>query len=208
VDIRHFFAYEGEVMATEPRLAGTLQGRSVVAVRADVEAGEDGIHRGDYLLVRPESAAPTGSTVVAEVGGQLTVRRLVRGARGERQLVPVNPHVLPLVLPAERARILGPLVGVLRQKRRREATQASRPSTTETDPALRMIDEALDDATVHSDIGRSAARVREISRDLRSLRDVYVGTSVQRLRQALLREAESCVASLRRALAAGRRRSA
>jgi hypothetical protein len=194
-------------MATEPRLAGTLQGRAVVAVRADVEADEDGIHRGDYLLVRPESAAPTGSTVVAEVGGHLTVRRLVRGARGERQLVPVNPHVLPLVLPADRARILGPLVGVLRQKRRREATQASRPST-ETDPALRMIDEALDDATVHADVGRSAARVREISRDLRSLRDCYVGTSVPRLRQALLREAESCVASLRRALAAGRRRSA
>jgi repressor LexA len=115
-------------MAREARLAGTLQGRSVVAVRAEVEAEDDGIHRGDYLLVRPEATAAAGSTVVAEVGGQLTVRRLVRGARGERQLVPVSPHVLPLVLPAERARILGPLVGVLRQKRRREATPASRPS--------------------------------------------------------------------------------
>jgi hypothetical protein len=195
-------------MATEPRLSGTFQGRSVVALRADVEADEDGIHRGDYLLVRPESVAPAGATVVAEVGGQLTVRRLVRGARGERQLVPVSPHVLPLVLPAERARILGPLVGVLRQKRRREATHASRPSITEVDPALRMIDEALDEATVHACEGRSATRVREITRDLRSLRDCYVGTSVPRLRQALLREAESCVASLRRALAAGRRRSA
>ena len=189
-------------------LAGTLQGRSVVAVRADVEAGADGIHRGDYLLVRPEPAAPAGSTVVAEVDGQLTVRRLVRGARGERQLLPIDPHVLPLVFPAERAHILGPLVGVLRQKRRRDATQASRPSTTETDPTLRMIDEALDDATIHASEGRIAARVRDISRDLRSLRDCYVGTSVPRLRQALIREAESCVASLRRVLAAGRRRSA
>lgn len=191
-------------MATVPRLAGTLQGRSVVAVRADVEADEDGIHRGDYLLVRPEPAAPAGSTVVAEVDGQLTVRRLLRGARGERQLVPVSPHVLPLVLPAERVRILGPLVGVLRQKRRREATQASRPSAAEADPALRMIDDALDDATVDA----SADRVREITRDLRSLRDCYVGTSVPRLRRALVREAEARVASLRRVLAAGRRRSA
>jgi len=195
-------------MAREARLAGTLQGRSVVAVRAEVEAEDDGIHRGDYLLVRPEATAAAGSTVVAEVGGQLTVRRLVRGARGERQLVPVSPHVLPLVLPAERARILGPLVGVLRQKRRREATPASRPSAAESDPALRMIDTALDDATTHATMGRSAARVREITRDLRSLRDCYVGTSVPRLRQALLREAESCVASLRRALEVGRRRSA
>jgi|RhiMethySRZTD1v2_1073278.scaffolds.fasta_scaffold27275_9 peptidase S24-like protein len=195
-------------MAREARLAGTLQGRSVVAVRAEVEAEDDGIHRGDYLLVRPEATAAAGSTVVAEVGGQLTVRRLVRGARGERQLVPVSPHVLPLVLPAERARILGPLVGVLRQKRRREATPASRPSAAESDPALRMIDTALDDATTHATMGRSAARVREITRDLRSLRDCYVGTSVPRLRQALLREAESCVASLRSALEAGRRRSA
>jgi len=195
-------------MAREARLAGTLQGRSVVAVRAEVEAEDDGIHRGDYLLVRPEAATTAGSTVVAEVGGQLTVRRLVRGARGERQLVPLSPHVLPLVLPAERARILGPLVGVLRQKRRREATPASRPSAAESDPALRMIDTALDDATTHATMGRSAARVREITRDLRSLRDCYVGTSVPRLRQALLREAESCVASLRSALEAGRRRSA
>ena len=195
-------------MAREGRLAGTLQGQSVVAVRAEVGAEDDGIHRGDYLLVRPEGAAAAGSTVVAEVGGQLTVRRLVRGARGERQLMPVNPHVLPLVLPAERARILGPLVGVLRHKRRREATHASRPSVAEGDPALRMIDDALDEATIHAGEGRSAARVREITRDLRSLRDCYVGTSVPRLRQALLREAESCVASLRRALEAGRRRSA
>jgi len=71
-----------------------------------------------------------------------------------------------------------------------------------------MIDTALDDATTHATMGRSAARVREITRDLRSLRDCYVGTSVPRLRQALLREAESCVASLRSALEAGRRRSA
>ena len=195
-------------MAREARLAGTLQGRSVVAVRAEVEAEDDGIHRGDYLLVRPEGAAAAGSTVVAEVGGKLTVRRLVRGARGERQLVPVSPHVLQLVLPAERARILGSLVGVLRQKRRREATQASRPSAAESDPALRVIGDALDDASAHPGTGRNATRVRDITRDLRSLRDCYVGTSVPRLRQALLREAESCVASLRRALEAGRRRSA
>ena len=195
-------------MAAEAKFAGTLQGQSVVAVRAEVEADEDGIHRGDYLLVRPEAASP-GSTVVAVVDGRLSVRRLVRGARGERQLVPVNPHVLPLVLSAERARILGPLVGVLRQKRRHEATTASPPlRAPETDPVLRMIDDVLDDATVHDDGGRAGVRARELARDLRSLRDCYVGTSVPRLRQALLREAQSCVEALRRALAAGRRRSA
>ena len=195
-------------MAPEAKLAGTLQGQSVVAVRAEVELDEDGIHRGDYLLVRPE-AAPPGSTVVAVVDGHLSVRRLVRGAGGERQLVPVNPHVLPLVLPAERARILGPLVGVLRQKRRREATTASHPARApEIDPALRMIDDALDDASAHDEIGRAGVRARELARDLRSLRDCYVGTSVPRLRQALLREAQSCVEALRRTLAAARRRSA
>jgi len=195
-------------MASEATLAGTLQDRSVVAVRAEVEADDDGIHRGDYLLVRPESPAPTGSTVVAVVDGHLHVRRLVRGKRGERQLVPVNPHVLPLVLPAERARILGPLVGILRHRRGREATSASRPpSSTDTDPGLRMIDDALDDATAHAS-GQTAARAREIARDLRSLRDCYVGTSVPRLRRALLREAQTCVETLRHVLGAGRRRSA
>ena len=192
-------------MAPEAKLAGTLQGRSVVAVRAEIEAGEDGIHRGDYLLVRDEAAAP-GSTVVAVVDGQLSVRRLVRGARGERQLVPVNPHVLPLVLPAERARILGPLVGVLRKRRGRRPTIASLPAASvESDPTLRMICEALDDATAGASTG---PRAREIARDLRSLRDCYVGTTVPRLREALVREAHSCVEKLRRALAAERRRSA
>ena len=188
-------------MAPEAKLAGTLQGRSVVAVRAEVEADEDGIHRGDYLLVRDEDAAP-GSTVVAVVDGQLSVRRLVRGARGERQLLPVNPHVLPLVLPAERARILGPLVGVLRKRRGRRPTIASLPATSaESDPTLRMIGEALHDAS-------AGTRARDIARDLRSLRDCYAGTSVPRLREALAREAQSCVEKLRRALAAERRRSA
>jgi hypothetical protein len=195
-------------MAPEARLAGTVQGRSVVAVRADVEADEDGIHRGDYLLVRPEPAAPTGSTVVAVVDGQLSVRRLVCGTRGERQLVPVNPHVLPLVLSAERARILGPLVGVLRQ-RGRETTEASRPrAASEADRALRMIDDALDDATACTSDGRTGARAHDIARDLRSLRDCYAATSVPRLRRALLREAETCVETLRHALETGRRRSA
>lgn len=196
-------------MAPEPKLAGTLEGGSVVAVRADVEAVDDGIHRGDYLLVRPESVASPGSTVVAVVDGQLSVRRLVRDARGERQLLPVNPHVLPLILPAERARILGPLVGVLRHRRRRDATTASRPQRAqESDPALRMIDEALDDASAHDGVDHTGSRTRAIARDLRSLRDCYVGTTVPRLRRALLREAQSCAAALRRVLAAERRRSA
>jgi len=192
-------------MAPEARLAGALQGRSIVALRADVEAHEDGIHRGDYLLVRDEAAAP-GATVVAVVNGQLSLRRLVRGARGERQLVPVSPHVLPLVLPAERARILGSLVGVLRTRRGRRPTMASRPATSaESDPTLRMMCEALDDASACASTG---TRTREIARDLRSLRDCYVGTTVPRLRQALVREARVCVDRLRRALAAERGRSA
>jgi hypothetical protein len=114
--------------------------------------------------------------------------------------------VLPLVLPAERARILGPLVGVLRKRRGRRPTMASRPATSvESDPTLRMMCEALDEACAGASVG---ARTREIARDLRSLRDCYVGTSVPRLRQALVREAQACVDRLRRALAAERRRSA
>jgi hypothetical protein len=193
-------------MATEAKLAGTVQGRSVVAVRAEVQADDDGIHRGDYLLVREEPAAP-GATVVAVVDGQLSVRRLVQGARGERQLLPVNPRVLPLVLPAERARILGPLVGVLRHRRGRQPTTASRPEVSPPpDPTLRTIDDVLDDASVSIDV--TDVRARALARDLRSLRDCYVGTSVPRLRRALAREAQSFVDRLRRLLAAERRRSA
>jgi len=189
-------------MEGEPKLAGTLEGRSVVAVRAATGADEDGIQRGDYLLVHPDPAVGDGSTVVAVVDGQPSVRRLIRGAAGERHLLPVSPYALPLALPAERARILGPLVGVLRHRRDCKATKPSRPaSDAPSDPALRMMGDALDTALVRATPGRKGVRVREISRELRALCDCYVGTSVPRLRRALLREAQSRVAALRRVLA-------
>lgn len=198
-------------MAREPKPATPpAQGRSVVAVRACVAVDEDGIQRGDVLLVHPEPAAPAGSTVVAVVDGRLSVRRLIRGARGERQLVPVSPQVLPLVLPAERAQILGPLVGVVRHRRGRDATQPSHPVAPEppSDPELHMMGEAIDAATLRMASNRSLARLREITRDLRSLRDCYARTSVPKLRRALLREAQACVDALRRVLSPRRARSA
>lgn len=186
-------------MGVEARLAGTFQGRSVVALRFDGAEPDDGISKGDYVLLHPQPAAPAGSTVVALVNGRVCVRQLVCGAAGQKELLPVSPGTLPLVLRAEQARILGPLVGVLRRRpgRQRVAPEPRSPAPSPSpDPVLWMIGEALGAAAE----GRGSPRLREIARDLRALRDCYASTSVPRLREALLREARTRVDALQRSL--------
>jgi hypothetical protein len=188
------FAYEGGMTARARARAGGTPGSGVLAVRAPMTAYDDGIRRGDVLLVRPAESAPPGATVVVLVDGRPTVRRLVRGARGERQLLPVSPHVLPLVLPAERARILGSLVGVVRDGGRDATAPPVPDASPAADSALRLIGAALDEAS------RAAAadrRIGDAARDLRALRDAYARTSAPKLRRALLREAEARAAALR-----------
>ncbi len=74
----------------------------------------DGILDGDYVVVRRQTHAANGQTVVALVDGEATVKRFYR--RGGRvELRPANPLMDPIeVGPGQALRIEGVVIGVIR----------------------------------------------------------------------------------------------
>jgi repressor LexA len=76
----------------------------------------DGILDGDVVIVETRPDAPNGSTVVALVGGDATVKRFYR-RRGRIHLVPANERVEPIVAPPEDVQIRGVVIGLLRRYR-------------------------------------------------------------------------------------------
>jgi len=76
----------------------------------------DGILDGDVVIVETRSDAPNGSTVVALVGGDATVKRFYR-RRGRIHLVPANEHVEPIVARPEEVQLRGVVIGLLRRYR-------------------------------------------------------------------------------------------
>jgi hypothetical protein len=184
---------------------GLWNGRKVFALRVRGSSMVDeGIRDGDYLIVEPRDTADDGQTVVAEVDGGVTVKRLFRDGKGRVRLQPANREMLPLVVPADRVRVVGAVVGVFRRQgfrppRRRETRPAPRDART-LDLTVRMIDQNLADADALAAArpGRSGRRIGELARGLRSLRDCYLATTVPRLRAALLGEAGALIRELRR----------
>ncbi|MEW6442053.1 MAG: transcriptional repressor LexA [bacterium] len=75
---------------------------------------EDGIHDGDLILVRQQSHADNGQTVVALIGNEATVKKFFR--KGPLvELHPANPQMRPLVLQADEVTIQGVVVGLIRK---------------------------------------------------------------------------------------------
>jgi hypothetical protein len=117
----------GEVAAGKPLEMFTVEesldvpeslwhGRKVFALRVRGQSMIDaGIRDGDYLIVEPSETADDGRTVVAEVDGHVTVKKLFRAPSGQVRLQPANPEMLPLIIGGDQVRIRGVVVGVLRK---------------------------------------------------------------------------------------------
>jgi peptidase S24-like protein len=180
-------------------------GRRVLAlrVRGTVMADES-LRDGDYLIVEPGEPARDGQTAVVDLDGRVTVKRIFREPDGRVRLQPADPELLPLVLPIARIRIIGTVAGIFR--RHGFGTRSARPPRRDAadrgtlDLTLGLIDQSLRQADrEHAQRGgRTAERIRELARALRSLRDCYLRTRVPRLRAALLGEAGEIVQRLRR----------
>lgn len=83
-----------------------VQGQSMI---------EDHIEDGDYVVVRSQETANEGETVVAEVDGEITLKRFYRDDQYIR-LEPANGELEPIFVDdTSDCRILGVLVGVLRK---------------------------------------------------------------------------------------------
>lgn len=76
----------------------------------------DGILDGDVVIVETRPDAPNGSTVVALVGGDATVKRFYR-RRGRIHLEPANERVEPIVARPDEVQVRGVVIGLLRRYR-------------------------------------------------------------------------------------------
>jgi repressor LexA len=76
----------------------------------------DGILDGDVVVVESRPDAPNGSTVVALVDGEATVKRFYR-RRGRIHLVPANERVEPIVARPDDVQVRGVVIGLLRRYR-------------------------------------------------------------------------------------------
>ena len=81
---------------------------------------EEGIHEGDYVVVRQQDTADSGEIVVALVGEEATVKRLQKkGTSLFLEAANAAYAPIPLTSQSPSPRILGTVVGVYRERRRR-----------------------------------------------------------------------------------------
>ncbi len=73
---------------------------------------EDGIHDGDFVVVRRQNTADNGETVVAMMEGEATCKRIYR-EKDRIRLQPANALMAPFYV--ESPEILGKVVGVVRK---------------------------------------------------------------------------------------------
>jgi repressor LexA len=75
----------------------------------------DGIHDGDIVVIRAAQDAPNGAIVVALIDGfEVTLKRL-RRRKDAVALESSNPAYQPRIIPADRVRIQGRVVGLFRR---------------------------------------------------------------------------------------------
>ena len=79
---------------------------------------EEGIRDGDYVIVERHGKARNGQTVVALIDGRKATVKSVFLRDGQVRLVPAGKSLKPLNLPADRVRVIGVVLSVLRHYRR------------------------------------------------------------------------------------------
>jgi hypothetical protein len=203
-------------------------GRKVFALRVRGQSMIDaGIRDGDYLIVEPCDTADNGRTVVAEIDGHVTVKKLFRSAGGQVRLQPANPEMLPLIVSGDQIRIRGVVVGVLRKHgfkanapRQRAIKTGSAPSATPRparrppadadtlDLSLNAIDAQLERWRIFTETNTAGTSAREraemavLGRDLQALREWYARTTKAALRRAILSDANRVIRRMQRCAAA------
>ncbi|MCW5937331.1 MAG: transcriptional repressor LexA [Fimbriimonadaceae bacterium] len=89
-----------------------IQGAFLLRVKGDSMSGE-GINPRDLVVVRPQQTANHGDLVAVLLGEEATVKRLHVNGKGVR-LMPSNPAYDPIEVQREDARIIGRIVGLMR----------------------------------------------------------------------------------------------
>jgi repressor LexA len=89
------------------------EGAFVLRVRGDSMIG-DGIFTNDLLVVRPQQEGRQNELVAVLMDGKATVKRMKIDGKAHR-LMPSNPDYEPIDIESEEDRVIGKVVGLIRQ---------------------------------------------------------------------------------------------
>jgi len=89
-----------------------IESAFLLRVKGDSMTGE-GIMPRDLVVIKPAITANHGDLVAALLGDDATVKRLHKDSKGYK-LMPSNPAYDPIPIEQEDARIIGKVVGLIR----------------------------------------------------------------------------------------------
>jgi repressor LexA len=104
-----------EVISVPADMAAQKGKTYVLQVRGDSMI-EEQIRDGDYAIVEDRKTAENGEMVIALIDGEdTTLKKFYRERGGAIRLQPANPEMKPLMFPADRVKIQGIVIGILRK---------------------------------------------------------------------------------------------
>jgi len=98
---------------TVPQVLTSRGENYVLKVRGDSMI-DDGIHDGDFVIITKRELAENGQMVVANVRGEVTLKRFYREG-GRVRLQPANERMAPIMAKADEVMIQGIVVGLMRR---------------------------------------------------------------------------------------------
>ncbi len=104
--------YVEDMVPVPSEMVRNISNAYLLRVRGDSMSGE-GINPRDLVVVKPQQAANHGDLVAVLIGEEATVKRLHLNGSQVR-LMPSNPAYDPIVIDRDDARILGRVVGLMR----------------------------------------------------------------------------------------------
>ena len=94
------------------QMVRNIQNAFLLKISGDSMIG-DGILDRDVVVVKPQQTANHGDLVAVMLGDGATVKRLSRDAKGIK-LMPSNPAYQPIDVVQEDARVIGKIIGLIR----------------------------------------------------------------------------------------------
>jgi len=101
-----------DLIPVPSQMVRNIESAFLLRVRGDSMSGE-GILPRDLVVVRPQNTANHGELVAVLIGDEATVKRISYEANSVR-LLPSNPAYEPIVIDREDARVIGRIVGLIR----------------------------------------------------------------------------------------------
>ena len=141
----------------------------------------DGVRDGDQLLIESTHVPPVGTTILAIVGGQFTLQRIIaRSCDGALTLAPAGGDQLALAENTSECRVLGTFVGLLRKR-----GFARRPYGSEQSSGI--VSDLPQSVAIRK---RTASKTTVLRNQLRMLERIRLDTRNPRLQRALRGEVE------------------